>query len=106
MKLDLGKILSIASLVSGLVKNAQSAFKGAKGIEKHVVVAEAVKDLVPIVEGAAGKDLVDNDRFLAAIDRLIVAEKAAFKAVEEAKAARQAVEEVIADIKRLNADPA
>ena len=92
MKLDLGKLISIGSLVAGLVNKTQSALKGAKGSEKHDAVADAVKDLLPIVEGAAGKDIASDAAFIDAVNTLIVAEKAVFKA-------RAALDILIADIK-------
>jgi hypothetical protein len=104
MKFDLGKILRIASVVGPLVKEVQSKFKGSKGMEKHVIVADAVKDLLPAIEGATGTDLLDNAAFIAAIDQLIVAEKAALKAADEAQAARDRVAALIAAARRSSDD--
>lgn len=99
MKLDLSKILSIVSIVGPLVKGVQREFKGAKGIEKHAVVVEAIKKMVPVVEDVAGKDLVDNAKLDALFDQLIVAEKTSLTAIAAVDAARANLNAFIASLK-------
>lgn len=100
MKLNISQLLSAAALVKGLVESAQSAIKGAgRGVEKHVAVANALKQSLPVVEGIANKDVADDALFGAALDALIRAEKTLLSAKADAEAARQAFEAVVADIK-------
>ena len=101
MKLDIGKILSVAGLVQGLVKKAQSI--GGKGLEKHAAVAEAVIESVPLIEALVGRDLVSDELFRQAIDALIVAEAAEVKAAAKVVEARNAVAAVVANIKSMKA---
>lgn len=97
MKIDIGKILSIGTAVVGLVKRAQAI--GGSGVDKHAAVADAAKELLPVIEGIAAEDIADNAAYNAAIDQLIVASKASLKAAEAVKAAQKRVNEVVADIK-------
>lgn len=99
MKFDLGKLVSIASFIAPLVKRVQTDFKGAKGLDKHEVVVQAAKELLPIVEGGVGKDLLDNVAFFAALDALIAAEKTLLRAKADVDAARANVEAFIASTK-------
>lgn len=92
MKFDLGKALGIAGMVHGLVLSTQHKLKDKSGKEKHAVVVEQVRELLPIVEGITGTDLADDALYLAAIDELIRAEKAV-------AVARVRVAQLIADIK-------
>lgn len=91
-KLKLGNIIGIASMVHGLVVATQDKFEGKTGKEKRDAVVEQVRDLLPIVEGITGKDLLDDATYLAAVDELIAAEKAV-------AVARTKVSALIADIK-------
>ena len=100
MKINLGTILKISSIVGPLVKHVQAAIKGpGKGIEKHAAVVEAVKEAIPVVEGTLG-DVLDDETFNAALDQLVTAEKALLKAKAEVEAARDRLEALIASIKK------
>jgi hypothetical protein len=92
MKFDLGKVIGIAGMVHGLVVTTQSKLRDKSGKEKRDAVVEQVRELLPIVEGISGKDLLDDATYLAAIDELIALEKAV--AVARAK-----VSALILDIK-------
>jgi hypothetical protein len=86
MKIDFGKVFNIVSAVGPLVQHVQSALKGKKGVEKHAAVADGLKELLPVIEGALGKDLVNDADFASALDQLIVAEKAVLTARERVAA--------------------
>lgn len=98
MKLDLGKILTIAALVQSAVSSAQDKLKGKKGAEKKAAVIEVVKDAVPFLEGVAGKDLVDDEKVNDTISSLVDAEALVLKL-------RAQLAELVADIKAKNAKP-
>ena len=97
MKFNLGQILSVAGIVQQLVKKAKEA--PGSGAEKHAAVAAAVIDAVPVIEGALGKDLVNDLTFADAIDAVIVAEAAVLKAQAAVVDARSKLAAVMTDIK-------
>lgn len=99
MGINFGKILNVAMLVAPLVKKVEQQFKGADGATKREVVVNAVTEVLPIVEGVAGKDLTDDVKVREALESVIAAEKAVLNAVKAAEAARAAFEAVIADVK-------
>lgn len=87
MKLTLGKILSIVSIVQPLVQSAQERFKGAKsGAEKKAAVIETLRAVVPAVEDVTGRDLFDDESFARALSALVDAEKAVLSARERVQA--------------------
>lgn len=86
MKFDLGKALGLAGMVHGLVLSTQHKLRGKSGPEKHKVVVEQIKELLPLVEGITGRHIADDTLYVAAIDELIRAEKAV--AVARAKVAQ------------------
>ena len=90
--LDLGKVIGIVGMVHGLVTTTQSKMRGKSGPEKRDAVVAQVRELLPIVEGITGTDLLDDATYLAAIDELIALEKAV--AIARAK-----VSALILDIK-------
>ena len=87
MKLNLGKILSIVSIVQPLVQSAQERFKGKKtGAEKKEAVIETLRAIVPAVEDVTGRDLFDDESFERALSALVDAEKAVLVARERVQA--------------------
>jgi acyl-CoA-binding protein len=80
--LDLKNIIGVASLVSSLVKTAQS-LKGKTGEQKHDIVVDQVKQLLPAIEGVTGRDIADNVKYEAALDNLVKLEKAVIVARAE-----------------------
>lgn len=99
LKFDLGQVLSIVTVIPSLVKKTQQAFKGAKGVEKHEVVADTAMNLIEILEGVTSSDFVSNEKARTALDAVISAEKALLKAESAAQEARRALEAVVADIR-------
>jgi hypothetical protein len=93
IKFNLGNILKVAQFVAPLVKQVQRDMKGAKGIEKHEVAADAAMALLQAAEGFTDQDLADNALLRALVDDLIVTEKAALKA-------RESLTALVADIRR------
>lgn len=91
-KIDIGKVLGVASLVGSLVKATQEKLKGKSGADKHAVVLDQVKALLPILEGLSGEDLANDALLAKAVDTLIAAEKSVL-------VARANVAALIADIK-------
>jgi hypothetical protein len=75
-------IISIAQAIPGLVKQVQESMKGAKGIEKHEVVVDALMKLLAAAEGVTEQDLLNDAQLRAFFDQVIVTEKAALKARE------------------------
>jgi hypothetical protein len=71
VKISLGAILSIAQVVPAIVSNIQRAFGKEPGSQKKAAAKKAANDIIIAVEGATGKDLVDNERVQTLLDEAI-----------------------------------
>ncbi len=90
MKISLGNLVGIGSMIIAAMNTVQDLFK--KGSEKRPAAITLTQQLVELVEGAAGKDYVTDAKVVEAIGAFIDAAKT--------------LENVIADVKAHKASPA
>jgi hypothetical protein len=90
-KINVGQILNIVALAQTLIAKAQDV-KNAPGPEKKAAVIAGLKSALREVEIATGRNLLNDELFMAAVDRLVETEVAAMKA-------KAAVFALIADAK-------
>ena len=77
-------VLSLISHLPDIIKASVKLvdnFKGASGADKKVrVVTEFVPDAIELIEGTAGKDLLNDPAVAALVSAVVDAEAAALKA--------------------------
>lgn len=71
MKLSLSAILTIAQVIPSIVSSVQRAFGKEPGSVRKQAAKDAAADIIVAVEGAAGKDLVQDTRVIDLIDEAI-----------------------------------
>lgn len=71
LKLNIGQILTIAQVIPGIVSNVQRAFGKEPGATRKAAAQEAARDVLVAVEGATGKDLLNDANFAALVDEAI-----------------------------------
>lgn len=91
LKINVGNILNLVALAQTLIAKAQ-VVKDATGPEKKAAVIAGLKSALREVEAQTGKNLLNDEIFDAALDRMVETEVAAMKA-------KDAVIALIADAK-------
>lgn len=71
-KMDLSQIMLIVTLVTQFVSKAKAAVKGTTS-QKIAALVDLVRDALPTIETFTGKDLVNDERFNAALDAIAAA---------------------------------
>lgn len=94
MKLDIGQIISIATVVPQIVKGVQGAFGHESGPVRKQHAMDAANEALALVEGVAGKDLANDDAAQALLSEAIELGVTIMKAQERLRAIASALKPV------------
>lgn len=69
-KVDIGQILLIATLVQQFVTKVKASVTGTPAQRKAAII-KAIREALPLIETALGKDLLHDDKFNEAITAIV-----------------------------------
>lgn len=99
MKFNLAKILRAAPGVISLGKSTIDAIKGSKTTQDKIdVSADALLQILPVMEAALDVDVADMPQWSAAVASLVTAEREAAEAAVALSDARRSVLQLVANI--------
>ncbi len=70
-KLNLGQIITLGQFVPGIVTGVQRIFGKESGAAKKAAAMQAGRDAIALIEGVSGKDLVNDEKALSLLSRMI-----------------------------------
>lgn len=67
MKISFTQILTIAALLNQFISELRANLGSTTGGQRKEVIVQAVINALPLLETITGKDLLDNNKFIAAV---------------------------------------